>query len=191
MAAMDLLCRMGCRVWATEARDTPELRTIRDACTARGVEDVEIGGHSQRLIEQSELLVVSPGVPETAGPIRWALERRLPILSEIELASRFCPSTIIAVTGTNGKSTTVTLIAELLKASGHAAIACGNLGIPFSSILQQLTSRTIAVVEVSSFQLLWCDQFRPHVGVLLNIGANHLDRHPDAEAYLSAKARLF
>ncbi|MBI3020438.1 MAG: UDP-N-acetylmuramoyl-L-alanine--D-glutamate ligase [Candidatus Omnitrophica bacterium] len=191
MAAMDLLCRMGCRVRITEAKETPELRTMRDTCAARGVEDVEIGGHSQRLIEQSELLVVSPGVPETAGPIRWALARRLPILSEIELAFRFCPSTIIAVTGTNGKSTTVTLIAELLKASGHAAIACGNLGIPFSSILQQLTSRTIAVVEVSSFQLLWCDQFRPHVGVLLNVGANHLDRHPDAEAYLSAKARLF
>ncbi len=191
LAAIELLRRMGCRVRATDCDGTPELERVRASLLAAGVEDVEVGGHSRRLIDEAQLVVVSPGVPETTGPIRWALERRCPVISEIELAFHFCPSPIIAVTGTNGKSTAVTLMAELINASHRRAIACGNLGLPFSSVLEGLTPQTIAVVEVSSFQLLWCDQFRPRIGVLLNIGTNHLDRHQDASAYLSAKMRLF
>jgi UDP-N-acetylmuramoylalanine--D-glutamate ligase len=193
LAAAKLLHRAGCQVRATDTRDTSELRAAREALFALGVRvgEVEVGRHTRRLIEGSEVVVVSPGVPESAGPIQWALQRRLPILSEIEVTFLFCPSPIVAVTGTNGKSTAVTLITSLLKASGQSAIACGNLGIPFSSIIDQLTSQTVAVVEVSSFQLLWCGQFRPKVGVLLNVGTNHLDRHHDANAYLSAKAKLF
>lgn len=189
-AAARLLCRAGCRVWATDLHDTPELRRVRDGLEAHGVEAVELGGHSRRLIEQAELLVVSPGVPD-AGPIHWAEEERLPILSEIELAFHFCPAPIVAVTGTNGKSTAVTLIAAVLAAAGRPAIACGNLGIPFSSVVERLTSVDMAIVEVSSFQLLRCEQFRPRVGVLLNIGTNHLDRHQSADTYRSTKARLF
>lgn len=191
VAAARLLHQIGSHVRVTDARDTTELRALRDALTAQGVHEVEIGGHTKRFIHDAEAVVVSPGVPETSGPITWALEHQIPILSEIELAFHCCPSPIIAVTGTNGKSTAVTLIAELIKASGRRAIACGNLGIPFSSIINELTPETVAVVEVSSFQLLRCDQFRPKIAVLLNIGTNHLDRHQDPLAYLTAKARIF
>ena len=191
LAAAELLCRLGCRVRATDAHDSDRLQAARRALCAQGAEDVELGHHTQRLIARSELVVVSPGVQESAEPMQWAAELGLPIWSEIELAFHFCPSPIIAVTGTNGKSTAVTLLAELLRAVGRPAVACGNLGIPFSSVLGQLTSQTTAVVEVSSFQLLRCHEFRPRIGVLLNLGINHLDRHQDHRAYLEAKARLF
>lgn len=214
LAAAQLLCRLGCRVRVTDDRTTPTLEAARGALESWGVEEVEIGGHTRRFIDDAEFVVVSPGVPETTGPIQWALEQRVPILSEIELAFHFCSSPIVAVTGTNGKSTVVTLIADLLQASGRSAVACGNLGIPFSSVVDQLTFHpvprrprlvptagwnrvnpwygvhTIAVVEVSSFQLLWCERFRPKISVLLNIGTNHLDRHLDHRAYLAAKAKL-
>ena len=190
-AAAELLSRVGCRVRVTEQRDTAELRTLRTALLHTGIEEVEVGGHTERLMDEVDCVVVSPGVPESIGPIQWALQRHLPILSEIELAFHFCRSPIVAVTGTNGKSTAVTLMAEVLNASGQSAIACGNLGTPFSSVVSQCTPETMAVVEISSFQLLWCEQFRPHIGVLLNVGTNHLDRHRDHAAYLAAKARLF
>lgn len=191
MAAAQWLCRLGCRVRVTEARETEELRAMRDALRAQGVTEVELGGHTPRFLEPAELVIMSPGIPESAAPVRWALEHRIPVLSEIEQAFCFCPSPIVAVTGTNGKSTAVSLIAELLNSSGRPAIACGNLGVPFSSVLDRLTPRSVAVVEVSSFQLLWCEQFRPNIGVLLNIGTNHLDRHQDPVAYRAAKMKLF
>ncbi len=191
MAAVQLLRRVGARVCASEAREATTLRAELDALRAWGVQEIELGGHTQAFIERVEAVVTSPGVPESSGPIQWAAERRLPVLSEIELAYRFCPSPVVAVTGTNGKSTAVTLIAEVLKAAGRRAMACGNLGIPFASVVPQLTPETVAVVEVSSFQLIGCEMFRPRIGVLLNIGTNHLDRHHDQAAYLAAKARLF
>ncbi len=191
LAAAQLLCRIGAHVRATEIRETQTLRAARESLLACGVGEVELGQHSRRLMAGAEMVVVSPGVPESSHPLQWAQEHQLPVISEIELAYLFCPSPIIAVTGTNGKSTAVTLIATVLNAAGRHAIACGNLGIPFSSVVEQLTSRSIAVVEVSSFQLLGCEQFRPRIGVLLNIGANHLDRHVDPQAYLSSKAKLF
>ena len=140
LSAARLLSRLGCRVRVTEARETEELRVARERLHAVGVDEVELGGHTHRSIDRAEAVVVSPGVPESTGPIRWAIEQRLPILSEIELAFRVCRSPVIAVTGTNGKSTVVTLIAELLRAIGRSAIACGNLGIPFSSVVDRMTS---------------------------------------------------
>jgi UDP-N-acetylmuramoylalanine--D-glutamate ligase len=191
LAAARLLCRAGARVSITEARETPELRSAANSLYPLGLRDAELGGHTERLIADADALVVSPGVPETGGPIPWAESRGLPILSEVELAFRFCPSPVIAVTGTNGKSTAVTLIAGAVQAAGRRAVACGNLGNPFSSALDGLTPGTLVVVEISSFQLLRCDRFRPKIGVLLNLGVNHLDRHGDHAAYLAAKARLF
>jgi UDP-N-acetylmuramoylalanine--D-glutamate ligase len=142
-------------------------------------------------VAETDIVVVSPGVPESTGPIPWALAAGLPIISEIELGFYFCPAPVVAVTGTNGKSSVVTLIAELLRAARRPAVACGNLGVPFCSVVEQLTPETVAVVEVSSFQLLWCHQFRPKIAVLLNLGTNHLDRHEDSEDYAAAKARIF
>jgi UDP-N-acetylmuramoylalanine--D-glutamate ligase len=191
LAAAAFLQRIGARVVVTEAKDTEELRRTRERLLRSGIEAVELGGHTEQWIAQSDLLVVSPGVPESSRPLQWAARHRRMILSEIEIAFQFCPSPVVAVTGTNGKSTVVTLIAEVLNAAGRPAIACGNLGVPFSSVLDRLTPRHVAVVEVSSFQLLGCDQFRPRIGVLLNVGTNHLDRHQDPAAYLAAKRRLF
>lgn len=191
MAAAQLLRRAGARVRATDARKTEALQRAGAALSRLGVESVELGAHSPRVVDDAELLVASPGVPESAGPIRWGMERCVPIISEIELAFHFCRAPIVAVTGTNGKSTVVSLIAEVLNTAGHPAVACGNLGTPFAALVSRLTSHALAVVEVSSFQLLWCERFRPKVGVLLNIGTNHLDRHQDPSAYAAAKARLF
>ncbi len=190
-AAAELLCRVGCRVRITESADTPALRLVESDLLALGAMHVELGGHSREAIEFAELVVVSPGIPESAAPLRWARERGVPIISEIELAFHFCRAPIVAVTGTNGKSSVVTLIARVLQASRRHAVACGNLGLAFSSVLAELTPDSIAVVEVSSFQLMGCARFRPHVAVLLNIGTNHLDRHADASSYLAAKARIF
>jgi UDP-N-acetylmuramoylalanine--D-glutamate ligase len=191
LAAASFLQRAGARVVVTDEKDTEELRRIRERLLQSGIEAVELGGHTEPWIARSDLIVVSPGVPESSLPLQWAARHRRPVFSEIELAFRFCPSPVVAVTGTNGKSTAVTLLAEILNAAGRPAIACGNLGTPFSSVLDRLTPEHVAVVEVSSFQLLWCDQFRPRIGILLNVGTNHMDRHKDPAAYLAAKARLF
>ncbi|MBI3330681.1 MAG: UDP-N-acetylmuramoyl-L-alanine--D-glutamate ligase [Candidatus Omnitrophica bacterium] len=191
LAAARLLCRVGARVQATDAKDNDDLQAAQATLRRLGVEQVELSASSPQALEGADLLVVSPGVPESAAPFRWAEDHGVPIISEIELAFHFCRSPVIAVTGTNGKSTAVSLIAEVLRAAGQPAVACGNIGTPFSAVLDRLTSDAVAVVEVSSFQLLGCERFQPRVGVLLNIGMNHLDRHPDPAAYLAAKARLF
>ena len=191
LAAARWLCGAGARVQATDAGDRDDLRAAQDALRRLGAERVELGADSPHALEGADLVIVSPGVPETAVPLRWAAEHGVPVISEIELAFRFCRSPVVAVTGTNGKSTAVSLIAEVLRAAGRPAVACGNIGTPFAAVLDRLTSDAVAVVEVSSFQLLRCERFQPRVGVLLNIGMNHLDRHPDPDAYLAAKARLF
>lgn len=191
MAAARLLRKLSCRVTVTEARTEATLPNEIKILSEIGITDVETGGHSPQSIEAAQYVVVSPGVSEITGPIVWAKKRAIPVISEIELAFLFCPASVVAITGTNGKSTAVTLVAEIVNATGRHAVACGNLGIPFSSVIPQLTERSIVVVEVSSFQLLHCERFRPHIAVLLNLGANHLDRHQDPQAYLSAKARLF
>ena len=191
LAAARLLQRLGCRVRVSEARETEELRQVAGRLLDAGVEEIELGRHSQQILEGCEAVVVSPGIAESLPLLRWAAAQGLPLLSEIELAFHFCPAPIVAVTGTNGKSSVVTLIQRVLAAAGRPAVCCGNVGIPFAEVLPSLTPRSIAVVEVSSFQLLGCRQFRPFVGVLLNLGTNHLDRHPDRAHYIAAKARLF
>ncbi len=191
IAAATWLRRIGAQVAVTEASDTPALRAVAASLGPLGVDRVELGGHTEALIRSAELVVTSPGVPETARPLQWAQRLGRPIMSEVELAYQFCPSPIIGVTGTNGKSTVVSLLADLLTAVRRPAVACGNLGIPFCSVLEQLRPDIVAVVEASSFQLVWCDRLQPMIGVLLNLGAHHLDRHRDRSGYLAAKRRLF
>jgi len=191
VAAAQLLHRVGCRVAVTDERDDPGTRTAADGLAAQGIAPIELGRHGRETIAQSELVVVSPGVAETSAPMQWAMAEGLPIISEIELAFQHCPAPVIAVTGTNGKSSVVTLIARLFAAGGRRAIACGNIGVPFSSVVGQLSTDAVAVVEVSSFQLAWCETFRPKISVLLNMGINHLDRHPTRAEYMAAKSRIF
>jgi len=190
-AAARWLQSVGACVRVTESAHTEVVQRAAAALQVAGIEQMELGGHSPRFCDGAEVVVVSPGVPETVLPIQWAQAHGIPIMSEIELAFRFCPAPIVAVTGTNGKSSVVTLLQRLLEVSGKHAIACGNLGIPFSDVLPALTTTTVVVVEVSSFQLLWCETFRPAISVLLNISSNHLDRHRNHDQYVAAKARLF
>ncbi len=190
-AACQLLNQIGCRVRVSDRNDTEATRLVARQLLETGVERVELGDHSREIFHGCDVVVVSPGVPESALPVRWAQAEGLPILSEVELAFRFCAAPIVAVTGTNGKSSAVTLIHQLLNASGRPSVACGNLGIPFSTVIPTATPDTTVVVEVSSFQLLWCHEFRPNIGVLLNLGTNHLDRHADYDSYVTAKAKLF
>ncbi len=151
----------------------------------------EEGGHTERALE-AHLIVLSPGISPSASIVQRARALKIPIWGELELAYRLCPSEkIIAVTGTNGKSTTTKLIEELLVHEGYSAISAGNVGIPWSARLHEITPETIVVVEVSSFQLESVEKFRPAVAVLLNIAPNHLDRHGTFESYRSAKYKIF
>ena len=151
----------------------------------------EFGGHSKEFILDSDLVIISPGVHVDALPLQWAREQAIPVWSEIELAAQLCLCPIIAVTGSNGKTTTVTLISEILKAAGKNVRLCGNVGTPFSQYVLELKPQDYVVLEISSFQLETIVTFRPKVAVLINFSQNHLDRHRDLDEYFNAKCRIF
>ncbi|MFN4219016.1 MAG: UDP-N-acetylmuramoyl-L-alanine--D-glutamate ligase [Candidatus Bipolaricaulia bacterium] len=151
----------------------------------------EEGGHTERSLA-AHLIILSPGVSLSAPIVQRARAMGIPVWGELELAYRLCPSEkIIAVTGTNGKSTTTKLIEELLARAGHSVISAGNIGTPLIARLHEISPTTIVIVEVSSFQLESIERFRPAVAVLLNIAPNHLDRHGTFESYRSAKYKIF
>ncbi len=136
-------------------------------------------------------IVVSPGVPIDAEPITQARALGRPVIGEIELASQFLQGVIVAITGSNGKTTTTTLVGEVLSKGGLKTLVGGNIGTPAISLVAQATPDTITVLEVSSFQLETIGSFRPKVAVLLNVTPDHLDRHRTFQAYVDAKARVF
>jgi UDP-N-acetylmuramoylalanine--D-glutamate ligase len=152
--------------------------------------EAEFGRHSDRIFE-SDLIIVSPGVPSGSKVVTQAKERNITVWPEIELAFRLCRGKIVGVTGSNGKTTTVTLIGEILKKAGREVYVCGNIGHPFVSVARDMTDKGIAVVELSSFQLELIDKFRPDIAVFLNLTPDHLDRHGDLGSYLAAKMRIF
>ncbi len=152
---------------------------------------MEWGGHSQNFIEDSDLVVLSPGVRIDAPPVQWAKGKSIPVMGEIELAWQFCPIPIIAVTGSNGKTTTVHLISKILEKAGKRACLCGNLGYPFCEYVLDLKDKDFVILEVSSFQLESVIEFKPHIALLLNFSQNHLDRHKDIQDYFDAKKRIF
>jgi len=150
-----------------------------------------LGPHAPALLAGSDLIVLSPGVPPGQESIAAARRAGVPVIGEIELASRWILGRIIAVTGTKGKSTTTTLVARMLERGGLRVTAGGNLGTALSAQVGLSTADTVHVVEVSSFQLETTDTFHPWVAVLLNLSPDHLDRHPSFEEYAAAKARVF
>ena len=139
----------------------------------------------------AELVVVSPGVPADAAPLQAARARGIRVIGELELASRWVRGSVIAITGTKGKSTTTTLVGRMLEAAGRRVLVGGNIGVPLSAQVDASTDDTVHVVETSSFQLETTDQFHPRVAALLNFSPDHLDRHPDVASYAAAKARIF
>jgi UDP-N-acetylmuramoylalanine--D-glutamate ligase len=187
VAAAELLARRGARVTLTEQRDT-----IASAAelTAAGV-NLETGGHRRQTVLETDLVVLSPGVPLDHPLIAEAKAAGVPVIGEIELAFRWLQGRVIAITGTKGKSTTTTLTGRMLEASGMRARIGGNIGLPLSSQVDDSTPDTVHVVEVSSFQLETTDRFHPWIAALLNFSPDHLDRHPTVEAYAAAKARMF
>lgn len=151
----------------------------------------EFGGHTRAFIEDSDYVVLSPGVRRDIAPVGWAAARNIPVLGEIEFGFAFCRSKIVAVTGSNGKTTVSTLIAEILRRAGYKVCLCGNIGQPFTNFVLDLTDKDVVVLELSSFQLESTSNFRPYIGVLLNFTENHLDRHKDLDEYFDAKWMLF
>jgi UDP-N-acetylmuramoylalanine--D-glutamate ligase len=180
----------GAEVTVSDAKSEDQLReqipTLLDAGIA-----VETGAHGERTFRNQDLIVVSPGVPVDAEPLVQARALGQPVIGEIELASQFLPGPIVAITGSNGKTTTTTLVGEIIAASGFKTLVGGNIGTAATSLADRATPETVIVLEVSSFQLETISSFRPKVAVVLNITPDHLDRHRTFAAYVDAKARIF
>lgn len=186
-AAAALLASRGASVTLT---DTAATLDGADRLAEAGVR-VELGPHREALFRAADLIVLSPGVPPTVGPVVAARVAGVPVVGEVELASRWLRGRIVAITGTKGKSTTTTLTSRMLQQAGFTAPAGGNLGTPLSEQVPASTPDTIHVVEVSSFQLETTDTFHPWIAVLLNLSPDHLDRHASLAEYGAAKARIF
>jgi len=183
-------------VYITELKNDEAVRKIEDLLIREGVVkpgNIEIGAHTDKFIKKADLMVVSPGVRADSFPVKSARSKKIPVISEIELAYTMCLAStpIIAVTGTSGKTTTTTLIGQMIKAAGFDPIVCGNIGNPFSGEIEKIKRYSVVVLEVSSFQLELIEKFRPRVSVILNISDNHLDRHADMNEYITAKCRIF
>ena len=192
-AAVTALAERGVAVVGTDAKAASELGELPSLPGVR----FELGGHPASLLDGADLVVVSPGIPLTLPIFDAARARAVPVVSEVELASRLLPGVVVGITGTNGKSTTTALAAALLRAAGHAAIACGNFGTPWISFATKAgangngSAPKTWVVELSSFQLEGLRRFAPDVAVHLNLTPDHLDRYRSLDDYGAAKARLF
>jgi len=184
------LKRKGASVFLSELKKASEFGDLEQRLKDAGI-SCEFGIHTWNRIIASELVIMSPGIsPQTA--IHKEIEKSgIPMWSEIELAYHFCKGKIIAVTGTNGKTTVTSLIQELLQAEGKQVISCGNIGNSFIREIDRITEDTVVVLEVSSFQLNHVEQFKPYIAILLNVSANHYDWHGGHEAYIRAKCRIF
>jgi UDP-N-acetylmuramoylalanine--D-glutamate ligase len=180
----------GAHVTVSDAKSEDQLGEAIPVLLDAGIA-VETGGHGERTFHGQDLIVVSPGVPVDAPSLVQARSLGETVIGEIELAAQFFPGTIVAITGSNGKTTTTTLAGELIAASGFPTIVGGNIGTPAISLVEGATPETMAVLEVSSFQLETIQTFRPKVAVVLNVTPDHLDRHRTFAAYVDAKARIF
>jgi len=189
LAACRLLLKKGAMVSATDSSDTRELRA--DTGKLKDTVDIEIGVHTEGKIEGRDLIVVSPGVSLDSAPISWARKKGIPVIAEIELAFVFCPAPIIAITGTNGKTTVTNLVGEIFKAAGRKCVVCGNVGRPFSAEVENVTSEHTVALEISSFQLETIEKFKPRLAVILNLSADHLNRYSSFNEYVAAKCRIF
>ena len=188
LAAAKLLARRGALVFLTE-RDPLDVAISEDLST-KGIR-YEFGGHTSRALN-ADFLVLSPGVPTSSDLVQDALGRGIPVYSEIEVASWLCKGPIIAVTGSNGKTTTTSLIAHVFRTANRDFVVAGNIGSAFSGYLDEIGDDTVVVLEVSSFQLDHIATFRPRVSVLLNISPDHLDRYENNfDLYARSKFRVF
>lgn len=190
LSAAGFLAAKGARVTITDNRTReqlgPELNVLHD----QGVQLV-LGDYPDLGPGSFDLLIVSPGVPLTAHPVAAARGAGIPVLGELELAFRFARAPLVAVTGTNGKTTTTALLGEIFQAAGYRTLVGGNIGLPLVERVEQYGLDDLIVAEVSSFQLETVELFRPRVALITNLAPDHLDRHGTMEQYIAAKARIF
>ena len=190
VATAQFCAARGAMVAATDARAESEIGEAIVSLGAAGVK-LELGGHQETTFMGQDLIIPSPGVPADAPLLQAARAKGIAIWSEIELADRFLDGRLIGITGSNGKTTTTSLIEHILKSAGIPTILAGNIGTPLISQVERTSDKTVTVVELSSFQLELIETFRPNISVFLNLTPDHLDRHHTLEAYGAAKARIF
>jgi UDP-N-acetylmuramoylalanine--D-glutamate ligase len=188
LAAARFVKSKGARVTVSDSKTLEELKDEIPRLLDEGIA-VETGRHGERTFQNQDLIVVSPGVPLEGLPLPPSSREK--VIGEIELAAQFIPGWILAITGSNGKTTTTTLTGEVVKNGGFPTLVGGNIGTPAISLVEEATEDTVVVLEVSSFQLETIRTFRPHIAVVLNITPDHLDRHGTLAAYRDAKARIF
>ncbi len=189
VAVAELIKGYGGVPFVSDMKSRDQLASATAVLDQKGIA-YETGGHTERALTNVDFLVVSPGIPGTAPIIKDIERRHLPMFSEIEVTSWLCRATIVAITGTNGKSTTTALTAHLLATAGKRAVATGNIGSPFAHDVLGLNEEDFAVVEASSFQLERIESFKPKVAAILNITPDHLDRYASFDDYAAAKFRI-
>lgn len=189
VAVAKFLAEKGTRVVLTDRKTGAQLaETLREV---PGSVEVVAGSYPDYAAGDFDFLVVSPGVPLTIPPIQRAFNLGVPVLSELELAYRFSRAPIVAITGTNGKTTTTTLVGEIFRSAGKKVCVGGNIGLPLALEVEKYGPGDVIVAEVSSFQLESIHKFKPRAGVILNFTPDHLDRHGTMENYMAAKARIY
>ncbi len=187
IAAAEFLASRGAQVTLSDVRSELEAGARLETLGIR----LELGGHRVETFAEAQLVVVSPGVPPEQPVLAAARASGVPVLGEVEFASRFLAGRVIAITGTKGKSTTTALTGRMLDAAGFAVTVGGNIGSPLSAQIDGSTPDTLHVVETSSFQLEQIETFHPWIAVMLNFSPDHLDRHQTVDAYAAAKTRIF
>src|ERR1700757_3824172 len=190
VASALFLKERGARVTVSDTKSPDQLRDEIPVLLDNGI-TVETGGHGERTFRGQDLIVVSPGVPVDAPLLVQARSMGESVIGEIELAAQFLPGPIVAITGSNGKTTTTTLTGEILAAGGLPTLVGGNIGTPAISLAERAKPESVIVLEVSSFQLETIKTFRPKVAVVLNVTPDHLDRHRTFQTYVDAKTRIF
>jgi UDP-N-acetylmuramoylalanine--D-glutamate ligase len=189
-AVARFLCECGARVTVSDGKDREALAPFLTSLSALDI-TYELGGHGDETFLAADLIVVSPGVPMDIAPLALARNQGIPVISEIELAYEFIDAPIAAITGTNGKTTTTTLVGEIFRKSGFRTFVGGNIGNPLIDLVISGERTDRVVAEISSFQLEGIVRFRPRVAVLLNITEDHLDRYASYQEYIDAKLMVF
>ena len=190
LAAALFLRRRGAQVTVSDIRSDEALAKDIPGLLEAGI-NVEAGGHGLLTFRRQDLIVVSPGVPLDTPELAQVRNFGLPIIGELELAARFIKGKLLAITGSNGKTTTTTLVGDILEEAGFPTLVGGNIGVPVVALIDESTDKTWSVLEVSSFQLESILEFHPAIAVILNITPDHLDRHGTFENYALAKERIF
>lgn len=190
VASAFFLQEHGAKVTVSDTKSEAQLQSEVAALLDRGV-SIEAGRHGERTFRDQDLIVVSPGVPSDQPQLQHARTLGIPVIGEVELAFRFLQGKVLAITGSNGKTTTTSLVGEILSKAGRKTLVGGNIGTPVISLAGKTTPDSLVVLEISSFQLETIEQFCPWIAAILNITPDHLDRHHTFEAYVAAKARTF